>query len=204
MAAAEGNGRERQRKRTRKAIVDATIGLLDQGRTPSVGEIADAAEVSRRTVYLHFPSLEHLLLDATAGALSQAHVEATLADPSLPAEPEARVELLVRAVCADAASTMHLGRRLIQLGEVSATPLPGTPPRRGYRRTGWIEQALSPARELLTHEQFDHLVSALTVVIGWEAIIALNDIRNLTPQQQQDILVWTARTLVRSALQEAG
>ena len=49
-----------------------------------MGEIADAAEVSRRTVYLHFPSLEHLLLDATAGALSQVHVEATLADPDLP------------------------------------------------------------------------------------------------------------------------
>jgi AcrR family transcriptional regulator len=197
---ATGGGREQQRRRTRKAIVDATIGLLALGSTPSVGEIADAAQVSRRTVYLHFPSLEHLLLDATAGALSRSSVDAALAAPDLPDDPEARVEVLVRAVCADAVATMDLGRRLIQLGLAPRAPGQADQPRRGYRRISWIDQALAPARSRLEPDHYDQLVTALTVVVGWEAIIALQDIRNLAPQDQEDILVWTARTLVRTAL----
>ena len=51
-------GRERQRRRTRKAIVDAAMKLIEDGHTPSVSEIADLADVSRRTVYMYFPSLE--------------------------------------------------------------------------------------------------------------------------------------------------
>jgi AcrR family transcriptional regulator len=63
--------REAQRRRTRAAIVAAAMDLLEQGQTPSLSDVADAADVSRRTVYLHFPTLEQLLIDATVGALSQ-------------------------------------------------------------------------------------------------------------------------------------
>ncbi|HWE54152.1 MAG TPA: TetR/AcrR family transcriptional regulator [Acidimicrobiales bacterium] len=196
----DGGGRERQRRRTRKAIVDATIELLGQGGNPSVGEIADAAEVSRRTVYLHFPSLEQLLLDATAGSLSQHHVEAVLSDPALPDDAATRVELLVRAVCDDAVATMDLGRRLIQLTTAPAPSVPATRPQRGYRRMSWIEKALEPARSQLDTDRYEQLVSALTVVIGWEAIIALHDIRGLPAREQKDVLAWTARTLVEAAL----
>jgi len=55
-------GRPGQRRRTRKAIVEATVELLERGVTPTVSEIASAADVSRRTVYMYFPKLEHLLL----------------------------------------------------------------------------------------------------------------------------------------------
>jgi AcrR family transcriptional regulator len=53
---APGPGRVAQRRRTRRAIVDATMTLLSQGVEPSVNEIAAAADVSRRTVYMpHAP-----------------------------------------------------------------------------------------------------------------------------------------------------
>ena len=45
-------GRAAQRRRTRKVIVAAAAELLAQGKTPSVAEVAEAAEVSRRTVYM--------------------------------------------------------------------------------------------------------------------------------------------------------
>ncbi|HEY2331461.1 MAG TPA: helix-turn-helix domain-containing protein, partial [Acidimicrobiales bacterium] len=54
------SGRFRQRRRTRAAIVDAASELLRTGVTPSVGDVAEAADVSRRTVYLHFPTIEQL------------------------------------------------------------------------------------------------------------------------------------------------
>src|SRR5215470_10307791 len=87
-------GREGQRRRTRKAIVDAAVELLARGESPSVAEIAEAADVSRRTVYLYFPTLEHLLADA---ALEAARVTV---EPSFEASGDAdeRLEALVRAL----------------------------------------------------------------------------------------------------------
>jgi hemoglobin-like flavoprotein len=64
--------RFRQRQRTRAAIVNAAAELLRSGRTtPGASEIAEAADVSRRTVYQHFPAVGQLLLDATLGLRSQ-------------------------------------------------------------------------------------------------------------------------------------
>src|SRR4051812_10247048 len=136
-----GSGRERQRRRTRKAIIDAAVELLRRGDNPSVAEIAEAADVSRRTVYLYFPTHEHLLADAALEA-SRATVE-----PRFEASGDAaeRVEALVRAVQQGFAETEQLGRTIIRL-TVGAprTNAPGAGPRRGYRRVEWIERALEP------------------------------------------------------------
>jgi len=92
--ATEGGGRERQRRRTRKAILDAAVELLGRGEEPSVAEIAEAADVSRRTVYVYFPTVEHLLADAALEA-ARASVEPRFEAGGEPAEP---LEALVRAV----------------------------------------------------------------------------------------------------------
>ncbi len=55
-----GRGREAQRRRTRKAIVDAAIRLSANESTPSIDEIAAAADVSRRTIYMHFATLDQI------------------------------------------------------------------------------------------------------------------------------------------------
>ena len=70
-----GSGRTAQRNRTRKAIVDATMRLVAEGGSPSMADIAEAAEVSRRTIYMYFPTLEHLLIDATLGVLSASAID---------------------------------------------------------------------------------------------------------------------------------
>src|SRR5436190_3545133 len=63
-------GRVAQRRRTRRAILDAAASLLQAGTEPSVNEIAAAADVSRRTVYLYYPTLDQLILDAAIGTLN--------------------------------------------------------------------------------------------------------------------------------------
>src|SRR5262245_6868239 len=70
--AADGaaSGRAAQRRRTRNAIVSATRELIAAGKTPSIDDIAAAADVSRRTIYMYFPTVDQLVLDATAGLLS--------------------------------------------------------------------------------------------------------------------------------------
>lgn len=189
-----------QRRRTRRAIVDATVELLQQGVDPSVNDIAAAAEVSRRTVYLHYPTIDQLLLDATLGLLN------TDVDSALDAvdsrDPEVRLEALVTAMYATMERSLPLGRRMVKL-TVDAPPPASGEPRRGHRRIRWLEWAVQPCQSQLAEPAFEDLVSALALVIGWESFIALADVRGLDAAAARRLTIDTARTLVRAALAAA-
>ena len=197
---ATGPGRAAQRRRTRRAIVEATSRLLAAGADPSVNDIAAAADVSRRTIYTYFPTLDQLLLDATIGAMN-VDVEAVI-DASGEPDVRARIARLVAVLSDGMADSLPLGRKLIRL-TVDA-PSAGDGPRRGYRRVGWIEQALEPVRPRLSPDRFERLVSALSVVIGWEAFIVLFDVRGLSADQARETLTGAAIALVDAALAQAG
>ncbi|WP_189342209.1 TetR family transcriptional regulator, partial [Mesorhizobium sp. M2A.F.Ca.ET.067.02.1.1] len=44
------------RARTRRLMLETATRLMQSGMTPSVSEVAEAAEVSRATAYRYFPS----------------------------------------------------------------------------------------------------------------------------------------------------
>jgi AcrR family transcriptional regulator len=190
-------GRPAQRRRTRRAIIAATMQLLSEGRTPTIDEIAAAAEVARRTVYTHFPTLDRLILDATMGAMAGSEVEAEF-------EPDAdavnRVDTIVETLYRHADEWLPLGRRMVAL--TAASP-PADGPRRGQRRVEWIERAVEPLRDRVSDEQYDRLVSSLCVVLGWEAMIVLQDIRGHDRQRGREVNAWAAQALVRAMLEEA-
>ena len=193
-------GRIAQRRRTRNAIVAAAKQLISEGVTPSIDDVAAAADVSRRTIYLYFPTVDQLLLDATAGLLSEATVDAAVHSDRHGDDVRARVDELVLAFVRAAPDTLALGRRIIKL-TVDAPPEEGA--RRGYRRVEWIEQAVQPIRDRLTEQHYERLVSALSVVLGWEAMIVLRDVRGLDATREEEVLRWAARMLVEAALREA-
>ncbi|HEU4630563.1 MAG TPA: TetR family transcriptional regulator [Gemmatimonadaceae bacterium] len=198
-------GRAAQRRRTRTAIVAAAAELLARGRTPSVAEVAEVAEVSRRTVYMYFPTLEQLLIDAALHSITQATVDAAIDAVDAADDAEARVEALVRAIQRLSESTEQQGRTLLRLtvdrGHDDRSP---DRPLRGYRRVEWIERALAPLRDRLDTARFERLVSALATVIGWEALIVARDVRGLSHAEAGEVSAWAARALVRAALEEAG
>src|SRR5262249_50615669 len=147
-----------------------------------------------------------LLLDATVGAMNL-NVEAAIdavGKPDEPDEPDARARIaaLVAVISDGMAESLPLGRKLIKL-TVDAPP-DGDGPRRGYRRLEWIEQALEPVRPRLGPDRFEQLVSALAVVIGWEAFVVLFDVRGLSADQAREILTGAALTLVDAALAQPG
>ena len=193
-------GRAAQRRRTRRAIVEATSQLLAAGADPSINDIAAAADVSRRTIYTYFPTLDQLLLDATLGAMNVS-IEAAI-DSSGEPDARARIAALVAALSDGMAGSLPLGRKLIKL-TVDAPPS-GPGPKRGYRRIGWIEAALEPVRPQLGQDRFEQLVSVLAVVIGWEAFVVLFDVRGLSVDQAREIITGAALTLVDAALAQAG
>jgi AcrR family transcriptional regulator len=202
--------RDGQRRRTRKAIVEAAAALIARGTTPSpsVADIAAAADVSRRTVYLYFPTLEQLLLDATLGLLTQSAVDQVLDSVAGDADDvEATLDRTIRVLGELTAETLPLGRSLIKLTvdrpAAGAALADADVPRRGYRRVEWIERAIAPLRERLDADAFERLVSALSLVIGWEAFVVLSDVRGLPRGEQLDVVVWSARAMVRAALRAA-
>jgi AcrR family transcriptional regulator len=173
------------------------MALLARGvGEPSVNEIAAAAEVSRRTVYLHFPTLDQLILDATVG-LMNVDVDAAL-ERVTTRDPAERLSTLIDEVYATMEASLPLGRRLIRL-TVDAPPPAAGEPRRGHRRTRWLEWALEPLRDRLDDRRYDDLVSALAMVIGWEAFIVLSDVRGLGPERAREVTRRAALALLTDA-----
>ena len=56
--------RDRQKLRTRRALLAAAARFLSEGRQPTVAEVAEAAEISRATAYRYFPTQDSLLAEA--------------------------------------------------------------------------------------------------------------------------------------------
>jgi AcrR family transcriptional regulator len=193
--------RDAQRRRTRNAIVAAAKQLVAEGKTPSIDDIAAAADVSRRTIYLYFPTVDQLLLDAAVGLLAETAIEEAL-DPDRHGDDVlARADGLARAMVQTAPEALPLGRKIIKLTVDAPQPADGA--RRGYRRVEWIERTLEPLRDRLTKKEYERLVSALAIVLGWEALVVLEDVRGLDPRTEEDVLRWTVRSLIEAATRDA-
>jgi AcrR family transcriptional regulator len=199
-------GRERQKGRTRKALLAAATTLLASGQTPSITEVADAAEISRRTAYRYFPTQEQLLVEAALEGLRPIVAEAVEGDGSEAARSvEARLDRTVLALQRGAVANEQLLRTMIRLTVTNPPANEGgerSVPRRGYRRVDWIELALEPVRKQLGTRRFRKLVAALSTCLGIDALIVLRDICGLTDAEAETVSRWTARALLSASLAE--
>jgi AcrR family transcriptional regulator len=82
-----GRPRRADASRSREAILDAAAAVLARDPRAGLAEVADAADVSRQTVYAHFSSravLVDAVVDRAAGRINKTLEEARLDD--LPAD----------------------------------------------------------------------------------------------------------------------
>jgi AcrR family transcriptional regulator len=177
--------------------------LLAEGHTPSVPEVADAADVSRRTVYQYFPSLEQLLTEAALEAVRDAVVRAI--EPAEQADDvNVRLDAMVRATQRSTLANESLLRKMIRLTAERSTNEPNPAPIRGYRRVEWIEMALSPLQGRIDESSLERLTSGLALCVGIEALLVLRDVRGLTVAEAEEISVWVARALLKATMDEVG
>jgi AcrR family transcriptional regulator len=206
--AGAGGSRDRQKSRTRTAILAAAARLLVAGREPSVAEAADAAEVSRRTAYRYFPTQDQLLAEASLEGLRpqvEAAMVAALPDGSGDgddvAQAAARLDAVVRVLHRLTQENEPLLRTMIRL----TTGQVGRPrPPRGYRRIDWLTAAVAPVKGRLGPARFDRLVSALASCVGMDAQFVLQDVRGLAPRAAERVTRWTARALLDASVAESG
>lgn len=190
-------GRDNQKRRTRKALVEAAGRLIAEGRRPSVAEVADAAEISRRTAYRYFPSVEQLSVEAALEATRQ-NMELTIEAGPADAPAADRVARLVDALSRMTLQNEALLRQMIRFTIDRDAIEPGVPPRPS-RRLEYVERALTPLQGTLDQAQLDRLTYALAVVIGIESTIVLRDICGLDSTEILHVQHWTARALVAAA-----
>jgi AcrR family transcriptional regulator len=196
------SGRPRQKSRTRKDLLEAAARLMKEGRNPSMEEVAEAAQVSRATVYRYFPTIDGLLAEAPLSGLPgprEVFAGDTGTDP------------IERAVRAEAVMHEMVYRNENQLRRMLSASLENVAegklgrglPVRQNRRVPLIEAALEPARELFTEEAYDRLVAGLAVVFGTESMIVFKDVLGAGEAQAREVKEWMVRRLVRAALEES-
>jgi AcrR family transcriptional regulator len=196
-------GRPNQKRRTRKALLDAAAQLAKAGRKPSLDEVAEAALVSRATAYRYFPNVEALLLEA--GLELSAQGPEALFGPDAPSDAAARVER-VDAMLHDMTVAHEPALRLMLASaheRAARGELPADVPSRQDRRTPLIEAALAPALDQFDPEAVATLVSALGLIVGPEGFLAGKDVLRLSDAQIRAVRRWAIRALVAAARRPA-
>jgi AcrR family transcriptional regulator len=191
------------RARTRKLLLDTAMQLMQEGRVPSVTDVAEAAAVSRATAYRYFP---------TQAALVQAAVDEALGPilswrSDLP-DAEARIDGLLgfaypRLDEYEATLRAALLQAMDQWSRRRAGTLGDEAPIVRGNRKAVLGNALAPLRSTIEAPEFDRLRQSLSLVFGTEAFVVLKDIWGLDGGQAREVALWSAHALVRTAVAEA-
>ncbi len=89
------DGRFKRSERSRQAIINAMMALIEQGQyIPTAQQVADQAEISIRTVFRHFTEMEHLYKELNE-ALRPSY-EKYFVNHDLTGSVEQRVERLIQ------------------------------------------------------------------------------------------------------------
>jgi AcrR family transcriptional regulator len=200
---ADENGEPAQRgprARMRRTLLTKAMEMMASGLTPSVAELAEAAEVSRATAYRYFP---------TQSALVAAVVDESLG-PILEWKSESRDavsrvdELFLHAFPRMEEYEVQLRAAILvslQQGAQVRAGKAGTeePLVRGHR-IELLTSAVSPLRDQLGEERFQRVLHALSLVYGTEVFLVLKDIWHLDIGQILQTVRWTARAILRHAV----
>jgi AcrR family transcriptional regulator len=195
----EATGRTRQKARTRAALIDAGRALLREGVTPTVEQTADRAAISRTTAYRYFAN-QRALLVATYPELNLP----SLLDADAPADPAARLELVLEHFTGNVLEFEHELRAMLRLSLESPPPPPEALPLRQGRGIGWFEDALSPLRGRLGKREVHRLALAIRATAGIEAFVWLTDVAGLSSREAIDVMRSSARAILRCALEDAS
>lgn len=168
---------------------------MEQGKEPSIDEVAEVAMVSRATAYRYFPNHQTLIMEAMLDA-KFADAEEVLrdADPQDAAERAARVNKYLFDL-----DELEVPLRLFLSASLSDwVKSDGKADVRSGRRVPMLELALEPIREQLDEDSYKKLLHALTAMVGIEAYVALRDVAKLSPEESKEVMGWAVKVLVNA------
>jgi AcrR family transcriptional regulator len=203
----QDSGRINQKRRTRRALVEAAAHLVRAGRQPTVAEAAAAALISKATAYRYFPTQQSLLIEA---ALEGTRPDAAAILQDVPAEDAAaRFDAACRALHALVVGDEVLFRTMVRATQEQWLAQAGRgtdqrlPVREG-RRLHLIDAALTPLAPRLSASAYRQLRMGLSLALGIEGLIVLEDVCGASPDEALAVLRWVGASLIGSAEREAG
>jgi AcrR family transcriptional regulator len=181
------DGRSARAQRTRDSVVDAALKLAGQGHArPTAREIADAAGISVRSVYVHFDDLDDLFRAAADRHFEQMASLLQPVDATLP---------LAERVAASTDQRIQIHERFGAVRRAAEQWAPQSPALAEMLRQGRIVGRQDIERlfgaELTGRADHDTSLSAITLLLGAEAWDSLRD---------QGISVGAAREVVLHAV----
>lgn len=194
-------GRVAQKRRTRQALLDAGLRVLERGEEPTLESIATEADVSRATAYRYFPRIESLL-----SVLPLAHL---VADPGAilegigedqPVEATLRVQSYFYDLAVENEVAFRRFLRAILDEQLREGVGDDYEPLRGNYRLRTLERALASLEDAVPDATREHLRVALVALSGIEALMAVKDVLGLDAESGRESLEWAARTLVEAAV----
>ena len=189
---------------TFRLLLDTAMELIrQQGRVPSIAEVAVRSKVSRATTYRYFPSRSALVTAVVGSSLGPVRAFAS-------SEPDGRAR--VRELFAQtfprftesepqmrAAAQLALEQWALQ----RAGLLDEEPYRRGHR-VRILEHALAPFAPKLPPVVHERLHRALSIVYGIEPYMVLKDIWDVPDREVERIALWMADALIDAAERDAA
>lgn len=192
------------RARTRKLMLETAIALMQEGETPSVSGVAEAAGVSRATAYRYFPSqadLVHAVVDEALGPILSWQSDATDAGDRV---SDLLAMSMPRIIEFEATFKAAVKLSLDQWARRQAGTFGAEQQFKRGHRVELLQEAIAPLKKTLPRAQFQRLARALSLVYGIEALIILRDLWGLDEGEMQGVAQWAAQALVRSAVTEAA
>ncbi len=179
-------------------MLETATRLMQSGVTPSVSEVAEAAEVSRATAYRYFPSqaaLVEAVVDEALGPILSWESKSTDATERV---DDLFATSLPRIDDFEATFRAALKLSLDEWAQRRAGAEQGEPPFRRGHRVKLLREALSPLRAKRPQRDVDRLAQALSLIFGVEALVVLKDMWGLDGKEAESVARWAASALVRS------
>ncbi|MEV6770008.1 TetR/AcrR family transcriptional regulator [Nocardia sp. NPDC051030] len=169
--------RRRNPEQTRKAIVDALLEELKNGRfAPGAKDIAERAGISERSVFVHFQSLDDIRQAVVEAQSDYVETLIVTPDPTLPLDK--RIDAVVKQ--SEAIFTAQRNPRILGLLEsISSKPID----ERMRLTDNRIREALARtfAQELTRNDTLDEeLLNLIESTVGWAYRHSLIDRRGLS------------------------
>ncbi len=189
---------------TFRLLLETAMALIRQdGRIPSLAEVATRSKVSRATTYRYFPSRSALVTAVVDSSLGPVRAFA-----SSEADGRARVHELFEQTFPrfkefEAQMRAAAQLSLEQWALERAGLLEEEPYRRGHR-VRILEHAIAPLATEMPAAVRDRLHRALSVVYGIEPYMILKDIWGLPDREVERIALWMADALIDAAQRDAA
>lgn len=193
--------RERQRARTRQAILEAAGELIESHADVTIEGVVESSGISRATIYRYFESADDIAWHAISDRATD-DVEDVV--DAAGTDPIARIAAAERGVHDYLFPDADNLRRVVVTTVTRVLEGRSQDTDRPARRLRYIDTAIEPIADQLGEDGAFQLRHALAAVIGTEAFVALVDVCRIEPDQARDVLGWAAEALVRQAMADAG